>query len=239
MDNFARYSNITTKNPREIVLLRASGCRWRRCRFCDYHLDYSRDTAANYTLNHAVLAQVCGQYQRLEVINSGSFCDLDAATMDEIVRVCHEKNIQTVHWECHWRDRAHIAPLRARMAQQGIQCQIKIGIETFDVNFREQVLDKGIDETDPARIAALFDECCLLAGLTGQTADSMRGDIETALTHFSRVCVNLMTANRAPLQPDDAVCHLFRTQVAPHYLAHPRVDILMQNTDFGVGESHA
>lgn len=36
-----RYSVITNKNPREIVLLRGSGCKWRRCAFCDYHLDFS------------------------------------------------------------------------------------------------------------------------------------------------------------------------------------------------------
>ena len=38
-----RYSVITEKNPREIVMLRGSGCKWRRCRFCDYHLDFSKD----------------------------------------------------------------------------------------------------------------------------------------------------------------------------------------------------
>ena len=39
MNEMERYSVITEKNPREIVLLRGAGCAWRRCRFCDYHLD--------------------------------------------------------------------------------------------------------------------------------------------------------------------------------------------------------
>ena len=34
-----RYAVIEEKNPREIVMLRGLGCTWRRCRFCDYHLD--------------------------------------------------------------------------------------------------------------------------------------------------------------------------------------------------------
>ena len=38
-----RYSTITEKNPREIVLLRGRGCRYRRCAFCDYHEDASCD----------------------------------------------------------------------------------------------------------------------------------------------------------------------------------------------------
>ena len=235
-----RYSVITDKNPREIVLLRGTGCRWRRCRFCDYHLDYSRDEAANFALNRSVLAQVTGRFARLEVINSGSFSDLDEASFRELERVCAETQIKTLHFECHWRDRDAIPALRTRLGAQGIAARLKLGVESFDADFRERELDKGIDETDPQRIAALYDECCLLAGLAGQTAESMTRDIETGLSHFDRVCVNLMTPNSAPLQPDPAVCVAFVREVAPRYRDDPRVDLLLENTDFGVGgDGHA
>ena len=82
-----RYSFIDDKNPREIVLLRGSGCKWRRCRFCNYHLDFSHDQAANDTLNASVLAHVTGRSGVLEVINSGSFSDLSTTTLAEIVRL--------------------------------------------------------------------------------------------------------------------------------------------------------
>lgn len=235
MSELERYSVITDKNPREIVLLRGTGCRWRRCRFCDYHLDYSRDEAENFELNRVVLSEVIGLYGRLEIINSGSFSDIDDASFREIERVCHAKGIKTVHFECHWRDRDHIPTLRTRLGAQGIEARLKIGVESFDADFRESILDKGIDETDPMLIAALFDECCLLAGLAGQTEASMTKDIETGLAHFSRVCVNLMTPNGAPLQPDETACAVFRQTVAPRYQNNPRIDILMENTDFGVG----
>ena len=237
MDDLIRYSVIAEKNPREIVLLRGTGCRWRRCRFCDYHLDFSRDTAENAALNRAVLAQVTGQFGRLEVINSGSFSDLDADTMDEIERICVDKHISTLHFECHWRDRDAICALRSRFAARGVTVRIKIGVESFDAEYRERVLVKGIDERDPARIAALFDECCLIAGLQGQTAQSMTRDIEIGLAHFDRVCVNLMTPNTAPLQPDVAVCACFVREVAPRWAHEARVDLLLHNTDFGVGGS--
>ena len=80
-----RYSFIKDKNPREIVLLRGSGCRWRRCRFCNYHLDFSHDQAANDRLNFDVLSRVAGITGVLEVINSGSFSDLSENTLAEIV----------------------------------------------------------------------------------------------------------------------------------------------------------
>ena len=88
-----RYSVLKDKNPREIVLLRGSGCKWKRCTFCDYHLDYCLDEEDNYNLNAQVLSKVTGIYNKLEVINSGSFCDLDNKTMDLIIKTCEEKNI--------------------------------------------------------------------------------------------------------------------------------------------------
>ena len=36
-----RYSKITNKNKREIVLLKALPCAWGKCRFCDYIEEFS------------------------------------------------------------------------------------------------------------------------------------------------------------------------------------------------------
>ena len=231
------YSVIPDKNPREIVMLRGTGCRWKRCTFCDYHLDRSDDTAANFALNREVLSHVTGLHHHLEVINSGSFSDLDPATMDEIERVCRDKDIRILHFECHWIHRQDVPALRARFAAAGVTVKVKTGVETFDRDFRENVLHKGIGESDPAKIAEPFDECCLLFGLTGQSEDSMRRDIETGLRYFERVCVNLMTPNTTPIRPDRAVLDTFLGTLYPVYKDDPRVDILLDNTDFGVGET--
>lgn len=231
-----RYSVIEDKNSREIVLLRGRGCAWKRCRFCDYHLDALRDEQANLVLNRAVLAQVTGKYGRLEAINSGSFAELDESTVREVERVCREKDLHDLHIESHWLFRKTLAALRARFAASGVTLHVKIGVETFDADYRERVLDKGIDETDPAKIAADFDDCCLLFGLAGQTADSMTRDIETGLRYFDRVCVNIMVPNTTPVRPDEAARAAFVRAVYPRYRDDPRVDILLENTDFGVGE---
>ena len=231
-----RYSIITEKNPREIVMLRGSGCKWRRCKFCDYHLDFLRDESANYALNRSALAHVDGRYGKLEVINSGSLMDLDEATLTLIRDICLEKQIRELHFECHWMHRNELPAYRAFFTDAGITVKVKIGVETFDADFRERILDKGIDESDPTVIAAGFDEVCLLFGLTGQTVDSMRSDIETGLAHFERVCVNLMIENTTRIKPDAAVLSEFMAHVYPIYRDDPRVDILLNNTDFGVGK---
>lgn len=230
-----RYSVIGEKNPREIVLLRGSGCKWRRCRFCDYHLDFSKDEKANSALNEKVLARVTGSFGVLEVINSGSFCDLNDYTMNRIRQICREKNIFQIHFECHWKDRSHIAALRRYFSEAGINVKVKIGVETFDYLFRESYLHKGIDEESPAVIAQEFDECCLLFGIPGQSTASMKQDIETALTWFERVCINIMIKNSKPILPDPRVRRSFVRDLMPLYKNNPRVDILIENTDFGVG----
>lgn len=231
----SRYSVIEDKNPREIVLLRGRGCAWKRCRFCDYHLDASQDEQANLELNREVLSHVTGRYGRLEAINSGSFAELHPSTRAELDRVCLDRGIRHLHVESHWLFRSTLPALREHYAQLGITLHVKIGVETFDAPFREQVLDKGIDETDPAAIAAPFDDCCLLFGLSGQSVESMKRDVELGLTYFQRVCINLMVPNTTPIVPDPAVRAAFVEELYPLYRENPRVDILLNNTDFGVG----
>lgn len=231
----SRYSVIEDKNPREIVLLRGRGCAWKRCRFCDYHLDASQDEQANLELNREVLSHVTGRYGRLEAINSGSFAELHPSTRAELDRVCLDRGIRHLHVESHWLFRSTLPALREHYAQLGITLHVKIGVETFDAPFREQVLDKGIDETDPAAIAAPFDDCCLLFGLSGQSVEGMRRDVELGLTYFQRVCINLMVPNTTPIVPDPAVRAAFVGELYPLYRENPRVDILLNNTDFGVG----
>lgn len=230
-----RYACISEKNSREIVLLRGSGCKWRRCRFCDYHLDFSSDEAENFRLNSRVLQQVTGKYGRLEIINSGSFCDLDRETVKLLAQICRDKGITVLYFESHWLHRQLIAGWRQRFAAEGITVKMKIGVETFDSLFRESYLDKGMGMAEPQEIAAYFDQVCLLQGLPGQTKESMLRDIELGLKYFERVCINIMVANTRPILPDPSVKDIFIKEIYPLYKDDERVDILLNNTDFGVG----
>ena len=46
-----------------------------------------------------------------------------------------------------------------------------------------------------------------------------------------------MVENTTPIHPDPQVIAEFCREIAPLYQDNPRVDILMENTDFGVGGS--
>ena len=131
--------------------------------------------------------------------------------------------------------RRKIQELRDFFGEIGTTVKVKIGVETFDEAFRETVFQKGMPRATAEDIASYCDEVCLLFGITGQTVDSMRQDIETGLAHFERVCVNIMVPNTTSVVPDEAVIRLFKEKLYDQYIDNPRVDILLNNTDFGVG----
>lgn len=229
-----RYSLIKEKNPREIVLLRGRGCAYKKCSFCDYHTDCCSDDEKNYQLNHSVLSNVTGEYGDLEVINSGSVFELDSRTLGEIKSLCKEKGIKTIHFESHYIYNNKIPELRREF--DGFDLKMKLGLETFDYDFRETVLNKGIRERAPDVIAENFDEANFLFGISGQSAQSMKNDIELGLRYFERICVNIMCPNTTEIKPDNAVIKEFLDRLYPVYKNNDRVDILINNTDFGVGD---
>ncbi len=229
-----RYSVINTKRKREIVLLRGSGCAYKKCTFCDYHLDKCRDERENFRLNSEVLSRVTGVYGELEMINSGSVFELDGNTLELIKSICRDRNISVIHFESHYLYRDRIEMLRRGF--DGFTLKMKLGLETFDFDFREKVLNKGIPTRDESEIAEGFDEANFLFGITGQSAKSMAYDIKRGLELFERICVNVMCDNSAAVKPDRAVINEFTEKLYPKYKDDERVDILINNTDFGVGD---
>lgn len=228
-----RYSVINEKRRREIVLLRGRGCAYKRCTFCDYHLDMSVDDEENFRLNADVLSHVTGEFGEIEVINSGSVFELDKRTLELIKQTCAQRAISVIHFEAHYMYRSRLDKLRREF--KGFTLKLKLGLETFDRDFREGVLHKGIPESDPRVISTGFDEVNLLFGLSGQTEESMRSDIALGLKYFERICVNIMCENSTAVKPDRSVVDIFIKKIYPMIADDPRVDILINNTDFGVG----
>ena len=155
--------------------------------------------------------------------------------MNLLLDMCVVQKITTVYFECHWLHREKITALKARFCERGISVKMKIGVETFDALFRESYLDKGMGDATPEEIAKYFNQVCLLQGLPGQNKESMLKDIALGLQHFEHVCVNIMVENTKPIKPDYGVIEIFKREVYPLYKDNEQVDILLNNTDFGVG----
>jgi len=228
-----RYGIISEKDPREIVLLRGRGCFYKKCTFCDYHLDACSDDDANYELNKSVLKQVTGVYGNLEVINSGSFHELGERTLGLIRETAREKGIRVLHFEAHYLVRDKIEGLRSFFS--GFEVRLRVGLETFDENVREGYLKKGMPGVTPEEVARYFQEANFLVGVKGQTVDMILRDVELGLKYFKRITLNVMCDNTTPVKPDKEVIDSFMKEIYPKYVSDDRVDILVHNTDFTVG----
>ena len=97
-------------------------------------------------------------------------------------------------------------------------------------------MQRKIKESSPAVIAENFDEANFLFGIKGQTAETMQNDIELGLKYFERICVNIMCDNTTGVKPDKSGIKEFMQKVYPIYKDNKRTDILINNTDFGVGD---
>lgn len=225
-----RYSLIHTKMPREFILLQGTGCRWRKCTFCDYYHDAS-DTP--FETNRHVLQQVTGQYGVLDIINSGSALELDADTISLIKQVVQEKGIHTLWFEVHYMYRHHLASF----AQQFAPAQVKFrcGIETFDTELRNR-WNKGIaSDVSPEDIAQYFQGVCLLCCTQGETKEHIINDITIAQQHFEYFSVNLFCNNDTSTKRDEALAQWFEQEIYPTIKDNPKIEILLNNTALGLG----
>ena len=225
-----RYSLIHDKFPREFVLLQGTGCRWRRCTFCDYHEDAS---PTPFVLNRQVLEQVTGQYGVLDVINSGSGIELDDETLDLIASIVREKHIHTLWFEMHYMYRHRLAEFAARFAPA--QVKFRCGIESFDPVLR-QSWNKGVSaDVTPADVAQYFQGICLLCCTEGDSRQRILDDITTAKQYFEYFSVNVFCENNTSVRPDADLVKWFVAEVYPELRHCPQAEVLLNNTDLGVG----
>lgn len=225
-----RYSLIDSKFPREFLLLQGRGCRWRGCTFCDYYGDVSADP---YKVNRAVLEQVTGCYGVLDVINSGSAMELDENTLQLLAQVVRERHIHTIWFEAHYLYRHHLASFAERFAPAEVK--FRCGIESFDGGLR-RAWNKGVgEEVEPEDVARYFRGVCLLVGVEGQKREQILRDVALARELFDYYSVNLFCPNSTSVRRDEDLARWFESELAPTLASDPKAEVLVENTDLGVG----
>lgn len=226
MDNMKRYGVINdSKEQMEVVLLRGTGCEWAQCNFCDYCIDYNKDTEADFQLNTEVLDKVTGIYSKLQVICSGSFAELDSKTIEYIHKVVTEKKISTVIFEGHWMHRKFVKFMK--LIFRDVELEFIVGAESFNITDRERKLNKGMGTATPQQISKYFNRTNLLFGWKGQTYNSFLHDVEVALQYFDKICINVFTPNTTNFERDNKLIQTFYNSIKfQELLANPRVRIL-------------
>lgn len=227
-----RYSHILEKDKREIVLLKSRPCIWGKCSFCDYIEDNDVDQKENQKINDEVLNKITGQYGVLEVINSGSFFELPDETIERIYKIIVEKKIKRLYIEAHYLYKKKIKALREKFK---IEIIVKTGIETFNDEMRNNVLNKNVHFDKIEEILEDFDSPCLMVGIQGQTKEMIRKDIEILTKYFDHGTINIYRNNSTPIKRDEELIKWFDEEY--HDLKNNRkYDYLGIPTDFGVGD---
>jgi hypothetical protein len=227
-----RYGLIREKIRREIVLLKGRPCSWGRCAFCDYTDDNTLNEEEALRVNRAALSLVRGTYGRLEVVNSGSVFELSEESLALVREVVAEKSISTLFFESAWMYRDRIKEIKESF--NPTEVLFKCGIETFDDGFRNDVMKKNVRFSHPREVAEYFDSVCLLVGLQGQTREMVTRDIDILTTYFKMGCVNIFMENTTGMKADPGLIAWFK-ETYGRLEEHPGIDVLWENTDFGVG----
>lgn len=225
-----RYSLITEKFPREFLLLQGTGCRWKKCTFCDYYDDASDSP---FETNRKVLEQVTGEYGVLDIINSGSAMELDDETTELIKEVVVAKEIKTIWFEAHYMYRNRLQEFAMQFAPATVK--FRCGVESFDATLRSSWA-KGIPASvTAADVAKYFKGICLLCCTVGDSKERIIRDIATAKEHFEYFSVNLFCNNTTPVKRDEELAAWFVKELYPTLKTDRQIEVLVENSDLGVG----
>jgi hypothetical protein len=228
-----RYSLIREKNSREIVLLKSFPCKYGKCAFCNYIEDNSMDEEEINRVNIEEIDKITGELGVLEVINSGSVFELPLFTLGKIRQKATEKNINKIYFEAYWAYKNRLGEIRDFF--NGIEIVFKVGVETFDEKFRNDVLRKNLHYKSVEEISNYFDSVCIMVGIKGQSREMIKNDIETALKYFKRLTVNVFVDNGTEIKRDEELVKWFEREYA--FLdEYEKVEVLNDNKDFGVFE---
>jgi hypothetical protein len=184
-------------------------------------------------VNKPALDCVTGVYGVLDIINSGSAMELDSQTIEEIQRIVELRHIHTIWFEAHYMYRHQLAQFAEQFP--GVTVKFRCGIESCDGRLRE-LWNKGVRaHVCVEDVAKYFQGVCLLCCTEGDTQERILQDIAWAQEHFEYASVNIFCENTTAVKRDHHLAQWFIRELYPQLKRSNKIEILINNTDLGVG----
>ena len=159
--------------------------------------------------------------------------ELDAQTVAMIREVVKEKKIHTLWFEAHYMYKKQLAKFAEQF--EGIQVKFRCGVESFDGQLRNR-WHKGIAASVMVDdVAKYFQGVCLLCCTEGDSKERILRDISLAEQYFEYASVNVFCENTTAVKRDDELAKWFVRNVYPTLKQSKKIEILINNTDLGVG----
>ena len=111
---------------------------------------------------------------------------------------------------------------------------LKLSGESLMGNKQHGIDDQRLSEY-AEQIAEYFQGVCLLCCTQGEEKEHIIQDIALARQHFEYFSINLFCNNTTPLQRDNQLAEWFIQEIYPTIQHDPHIEILLNNTDLGVG----
>ena len=228
-----RYNIIHDKIPREILLLKSLPCIYSgKCKFCNYVLDNSTDLDEIRQVNNDIINMITGEYGVVEIINSGSAFELPKFVLELIRDKMDELKIHTLYFEAYYGYHKRLDEMRVFFPNQEIR--YRIGIETFDDEFRKKVLGKPFPTTNIIDLSQKLYSCCSMICIQGQTREQILNDIHIARKYFKEITINVFVNNTTAILRDDGLVEWFTHEIYPQIKDEQNIEILLDNKDQGV-----
>ncbi|EPZ54439.1 putative radical SAM domain protein [[Clostridium] sordellii ATCC 9714] len=96
----------------------------------------------------------------------------------------------------------------------GIEIIFKIGVESFDYNFRNNFLNKNAKFKTVEELKSYFDSPCMMVGIKGQTKEMIDKDIEIVLNNFKHATINVFVDNTSKIKRDNDLVRWFKEKYA-------------------------
>lgn len=223
--------NILNAEKREMVLLKASPCCHRQhCKFCDYYTD-NLELKPNeiISFNTKVLSNVSGKFGILEVINSGSVFELPSSTINEIMNIAAQKNINIIYFESFPGYMKKIPDLKSLFLNNGIALRFRVGLETFNEELRVNIFGKKIFNSLIQDMKKMYYSTCLLVGIEGQSKEDVINDISEGLSHFEKITINVFCKNTKKIGIDYSLRNWFKKYAIQKLKGNYRIEIFLDN----------
>ncbi len=118
-----------------------------------------------------------------------------------------------------------------------VEIRFRMGIETFDNDFRVKVYNKNfiLKEKEIIEISKKLFSVCLLICVKGQTKEMIENDIKIALENFQGVTINIFINNGTVIERDNELVKWFIEKYS-YLTLNDKVELLIDNKDLGVFE---
>ena len=110
-----------------------------------------------------------------------------------------------------------------------------IEIKHLDIQFKQQVIFKNANFKTVDEVKESFQSVCLLVGIKGQTKEMIKRDINLVLENFKYATINVFINNTTDVKRDEELVQWF-TDNFKYLEDYQYIEVLYNNTDFGVGD---